>query len=80
MALGNITKKKTTEAKALVNKTVSMSETDWLIMQNHLMLLSENVGKIGLQSNEVGVIYGNCHYFFNTIKTQINGKQTNSNS
>ena len=81
MSLGNEIKKKgkptpakPTEAKALVNKTVTLLENDWRVMQNHLMLLQENIGKCGLTSDLVGRVHSNCSYFINTINEQTNGK------
>lgn len=68
------------ETNDIQTKTVTLPTSDWALMQNHLMLLAENVGKVGLDSKTLGIVHSNCITFIHAITEQTNGITTNVNS
>lgn len=57
------TKKATTEKK----KVIELSEQDAAILVSIIAIVRDNVGKYGLQPDEVGNLYSNCNAFINLI-------------
>lgn len=58
------------KTKEIEKKSVSLVDNDWKVLSSSLVLLAQNVGKLGIDPTTVGNVYQNCLAFVNEINQQ----------